>query len=367
MNRTGWQDLFGLFPRPRIDPVLTGLLVAVMAIGLAVIYSASDQDTGTVIRQLVRYGAGFAVLLLATQVPANVYRSWAPWVYFIGLLLLVAVLFAGVGRGAQRWLDLGIVRFQPAEIMKLAVPMMMAAWLHARPLPPGLFSIGGALALMAVPVLLIARQPDLGTAVLVGAGGLGVLFLAGLRKRYIFGMAVALLAAIPAVWVNLLDYQKNRVITFLNPESDPLGQGWNIIQSKIAVGSGGLTGKGWLAGSQSHLEFLPEPHTDFAFSVLAEEFGFVGVVVVLGLYLAIISRALFLAGQCRDSFSRMFCGGLVVLFFLYVAVNAGMVSGLLPVVGVPLPLISYGGTSAVTILAGFGIIMGLYSRRRFMT
>lgn len=361
------QTAVGWAPEWRLDPVLTGLLLAVMTIGLAVLYSAGERDVGLVVRQLVRFGVGLTILVIATQLPPNLYRNWSAWLYIGALALLVAVTWFGVGRGAQRWLDLGIVRFQPSEVMKLAVPMMAAAWLHPRPMPPTFGTVCIALGIILVPVALIARQPDLGTALLVGAGGLGVLFLAGLRKRYMFGMAVLLTAAIPLAWLNLLDYQKNRILTFLNPESDPLGQGWNIIQSKIAVGSGGLTGKGWLAGSQSHLEFLPEPHTDFAFSVLAEEFGFAGVVVVLTLYLAIITRALYLAGQCRDSFSRMLAGSLVVLFFLYVVVNAGMVSGLLPVVGVPLPLISYGGTSAVTILASFGIIMGLYSRRRFMS
>lgn len=350
----------------RLDPLLTGLLAAVMAAGLVVLYSASDQDTGTVLRQGVRLGLGVVLMLAACQIPPSWLRRWSPWLYGLALLLLVAVWFIGVGRGAQRWLDLGFVRFQPAEIMKLAVPLVLAGWLHRRPLPPSLADVGVCLVLVALPVFLIVRQPDLGTAVLVGAGGAMVLFVAGLRWRLIAVVAALLAAAGPLIWMNLHGYQKSRILTFLNPESDPLGEGWNIIQSKIAVGTGGLTGRGWLEGTQSQLEFLPEPHTDFILAVLAEEFGFVGVAVLLGLYLAIALRALFLAARARYAYGRMLGTSLVFLFFLYVMVNAGMVSGLLPVVGVPLPLVSYGGTSAATLLTGFGIIMGLYSRRRFM-
>ncbi len=350
----------------RLDPWLTGSLLALMGFGLLVLYSATDQDGGMVVRQAVRLGFGVVVLLVLAQLPGRLMQQWAPWLFLLAVLLLVAVWLFGVGRGAQRWLDLGVIRFQPAEAMKLALPLMLATVLARRPLPPGWLDLGLCLALIGVPVGLIVVQPDLGTAVLVGASGLCILFLAGLRWRLIFAMAAAVAAALPLVWFNLHAYQQSRVLTFLNPERDPLGQGWNIIQSKIAVGSGGLGGKGWLEGSQSHLEFLPEPHTDFIFSVFAEEFGFVGVLALLALYALIVLRGLYLAANCRDTFGRLLGGSLVLMFFFYLAVNVGMVSGLLPVVGVPLPLISYGGTSAVTLLAGFGIVMGLYSRRRFM-
>jgi rod shape determining protein RodA len=352
--------------RLRLDPVLTGLLLALMGLGLMVLYSAVEQNAAMVWRQSLRLSLGMAVLLVVVQIPPRHLRIWAPWLFAAVVVLLIAVAAIGVGQGAQRWLDLGVIRFQPSEAMKLALPLMLAAVLARRPLPPGWLDLLIATAVISVPVALIMIQPDLGTAVLIASSGLCILFLAGLRWRLILTAAGALAAALPAFWVNLHQYQKSRVLTFLNPERDPLGEGWNIIQSKIAVGSGGLLGKGWTGGSQSHLEFLPEPHTDFIFSVLAEEFGFVGVVGVLALYGAIILRALFLAERCRDSFARLLAGSLVFMFFLYLVVNVGMVCGLLPVVGVPLPLISYGGTSAVTLLAAFGLVMGLHSRRRFM-
>jgi rod shape determining protein RodA len=358
--------LVPLAPGWRLDAWMMGMLLILMGVGLMVLYSAAEQNFGMVWRQGVRLAMGLVALVVLAHIPPRIFKSWALWIYLAAILMLVAVLFFGVGRGAQRWLDLGVVRFQPSEAMKLALPLMLAMLLNRRSLPPDWPTLLLAAVLIAAPVALIVMQPDLGTSVLVGTSGLCLLFLAGLRWRVILAMAAALAAAAPAVWMNLHQYQQHRIATFLNPESDPLGQGWNIIQSKIAVGSGGLTGKGWLSGSQSHLEFLPEPHTDFIFSVLAEEFGFVGVVAVLVLYGAIIGRGLYMASQCRDSFGRLLAGALVFMFFLYVAVNAGMVSGLLPVVGVPLPLISYGGTSAVTLLAGFGVVMSLYSRRRFM-
>ena len=356
----------GWVPRWRLDPLLTGLLLVLMGFGLMVLYSAAEQDIGTVWRQAVRFGLGLAVMLVLAQMPPRLLQNWAAWLYLAAVLLLIAVWLFGVGRGAQRWLDLGVIRFQPSEAMKLALPLMLAALLSRRPMPPGWRDLLISAVLIGAPVALIVLQPDLGTAVLVAASGLCLLFLAGLRWGLIFATLGALILSLPVLWMNLHEYQRHRVLTFINPESDPLGQGWNIIQSKIAVGSGGLTGKGWTAGSQSHLEFLPEPHTDFIFSVLAEEFGFIGVIAVLALYAAIILRAFYLAARCRDSFGRLLSGALVFMFFLYLVVNVAMVSGLLPVVGVPLPLVSYGGTSAVTLLAAFGIVMGLHSRRRFM-
>jgi len=358
--------LAGGLRRLRLDPWLLVMLLALMGFGSLVLYSAGEESLALVWRQWVRLGVGLAVMLFIAQLPPRLLKAWAPALFVLALMMLVAVVFFGVGRGAQRWLDLGLLRFQPSEAMKLCLPLMLAALLDRKPLPPDWRTVLISVALVAVPVGLIVVQPDLGTAVLVGLSGACVLFLAGLRWRLIIGLGLSLAAAAPLLWLNLHEYQRDRIRTFLNPESDPLGEGWNIIQSKIAVGSGGLSGKGWLEGSQSHLEFLPEPHTDFIFSVLAEEFGFIGVLAVLTLYGAIILRGTFLASQCRDAFGRLLAGSLVFMFFVYLAVNVGMVSGALPVVGVPLPLISYGGTSAVTLLAGFGLVMGLYSRRRFM-
>lgn len=350
----------------RLDAWLLGLLLALMGAGLAVLYSASEQNLGMVWQQAARLGVGLFVLLVIAHLPPRLLQVWAPWLFLLSLGLLLATAFVGVGRGAHRWLDLGFIRFQPAEAMKLALPLMLAAWFARRPLPPGWRDTALGLVLIAVPTGLIAGQPDLGTAVLVAASGMVLLFLAGLRWRLIIAMAVTLIASLPLVWVNMHSYQQNRVLTFLNAERDPLGQGWNIIQSKIAVGSGGMFGKGWQASTQSHLEFLPEPHTDFIFSVLAEEFGFLGVLAMLGLYGLVTLRALYMASCCRDAFGRLLAATVVTMFFLYMVVNVAMVSGLVPVVGVPLPLVSFGGTSAVTILAGFGLVMGLYSRRRFM-
>jgi len=350
----------------RMDPVLVSLLLILMGFGLLVLYSASEQDLSMVWRQVVRLAIGLAVMFALAQTPPRLLLMSAPWLYIFGVVLLLAVAVIGVGRGAQRWLDLGLMRFQPSEALKLVLPLMLAAVLHRRPLPPRFGDILVALGVIALPVGLILIQPDLGTAILIGSSGLCLLFLSGLQWRWIVTMAVVVSAAAPFLWMALHDYQRNRILIFLKPERDPLGAGWNIVQSKVAIGSGGLTGKGWTEGTQSHLEFLPEPHTDFILSVLAEEFGFLGVALLLLLYALIIFRSLFLAIRGRDSFARLLGGGLVFLFLLYLVVNAGMITGLLPVVGVPLPLVSYGGTSAVTLLAGFGVVMGLYSRRRFM-
>lgn len=350
----------------RLDPILMALLVALMGIGLVVLYSAGEGNLSLVWNQLARLGVGLVGLLVLAQIPKRLWLVWAPYLFLLALLLLVAVEFIGVGRGAQRWLDLKVIWFQPSEAMKIALPLMLAAYLSKQPLPPGWQATFISVVLILVPCGLILIQPDLGTSILIGAGGASVLFLAGLRWRVVLSLVALALAALPILWFNLREYQQNRVLTFLNPDRDPLGQGWNIIQSKIAVGSGGFWGTGWMSGSQSHLEFLPEPHTDFIFSVLAEEFGWVGVMVLLILYGAIILRCLQLASASSDPFARLVIGGLVFLFFSYVVVNIAMVSGLMPVVGVPLPLMSYGGTSAATILAGFGLIQGLHSRRHFM-
>lgn len=351
----------------RLDAVLMVLLATLMVVGLLVLYSAGEANMRLVFNQSVRLGVGMVGLLVLAQIPRRLWLAWAPYLFALAVGLLLWVEFFGVGRGAQRWMDLGVIRFQPSEAMKLALPLMLAAFLSKRPMPPSAQDVLISMGLVVLPCALIVRQPDLGTSILIGAGGASVLFLAGLRWRIILGLGAAAAAAIPLGWPMLREYQQNRILTFLDPNRDPLGEGWNIIQSKIAVGSGGWSGTGWLSGSQAHLGFLPEPHTDFIFSVLAEEFGWLGVLVLLALYAAIIIRCVQLASRCNDPFSRLAIGGVVFLFFAYVVVNVAMVSGLAPVVGVPLPLISYGGTSAATILAGFGLIQGLYSRRRFIS
>ena len=359
-----------LIPRwaglPRLDVQLLLLLVAVMGIGLMVLYSASSQDMGTVWRQSVRLGVGVVAMLVLSQVPPHILRLWTPWIYLLGVLLLAATWVVGVGESANRWLDLGFFRFQPAEIMKLGIPMMIAWYLHPRILPPGFRDLVVVLAVMVIPAVLIVRQPDLGTALMVLISGSFAVFLAGLSWRLILGAVGLAAAAAPALWLVMHEYQRQRVLTFLDPESDPLGSGWNIIQSKIAVGSGGLLGKGWLNGTQSRLEFIPERHTDFILAVLSEEFGLMGVALLLGLYAYLVGRGLYIATVARDTYSRLLAGTLSLTFAVYVLVNAGMVAGVLPVVGIPLPLISYGGTSAVTLLAAFGILMSIYGHRNFI-
>jgi rod shape determining protein RodA len=357
----------GLLSRLHLDlPLLTGLLT-LCGFGLVVLYSASGQDLAQVERQAMRLALAFGVLFALSQVHPQTLRRWSPWLYLAGIIMLALVLAMGtVGKGAQRWLDLGFMRFQPSELVKLATPMMIAWYLSAHTLPPNWKRLLVSLGLIALPVLLIARQPDLGTAILVASSGLFVLFLAGMSWRLILGMLLSAAAAAPVLWHFMREYQRKRVLTFLNPESDPLGAGYHIIQSKIAIGSGGLYGKGWLNGTQSQLEFLPERHTDFIFAVLGEEFGLVGASLLLLLYLFVILRGLQIASQAQDSYSRLLAGALVLVFFVYLFVNTGMVSGLLPVVGVPLPLVSYGGTSLVTLMAGFGMLMSIHTHRKLL-
>ncbi len=356
-----------LLGRLRLDgPLLLGIC-ATAVFGLVILYSASGENLALTRGQFLRMCLGLIMLVLLAQASPKHLRMFAPWIYTIGILLLVIVAVIGdIGKGAQRWLDLGVLRFQPSEIMKLAVPMACAWFLHERPLPPDL-KLVVVLGLMIVfPVALVAEQPDLGTALLIAASGVFVVLLAGLRLRVI----IAVMALLPALawlgWGMLHDYQRKRVLTFLTPESDPLGAGYHIIQSQIALGSGGVFGKGWMNGSQAQLEFLPERSTDFIFAVAGEEFGLIGLTLLLGLYLFIIARGMYLALQCQDTFSRLVAGTISLTFFVYVIVNAGMVSGLLPVVGVPLPLVSYGGTSMVTLMAGFGILMSLHSHRKLV-
>jgi rod shape determining protein RodA len=307
------------------------------------------------------------VLVAVAQVPPRILRIGAPWLYLVGVLLLVAVAVKGdIAMGARRWLDLGFVRFQPSEIMKIAMPLACAWYLHDRPLPPDLRSLVVLGIAILVPALLIAEQPDLGTALLVTAGGGLVVLLAGLQARYLVGLGALIAAAVPVAWHFMHDYQRRRVFTFLNPQEDPLGAGYHTIQSQIAIGSGGLFGKGYMNGSQAQLEFLPERSTDFIFAVIGEEWGLVGLGVLMTLYMLVIARGLYIAVQAQDTFSRLMAGALTLTFAVYVLVNSGMVAGLLPVVGVPLPLVSYGGTSMVTLMAGFGILMSIHSRRKLV-
>jgi rod shape determining protein RodA len=350
-----------------IDGPLLLAVLAVCVAGLVVLFSAAGEDVGVFLRQAARVGLALGVLLVVAQVPPRVLRAASPWLYAVGVLLLVAVALVGdVAMGAQRWLDLGVVRFQPSEIMKIAVPLACAWLVHDRPLPPDFRTLVALAVAILVPVLLIAEQPDLGTSLLVAAGGGLVVLLAGLQFRYILGIGALLAGAVPVLWHFLHDYQRQRVLTFLNPQDDPLGAGYHTIQSQIAIGSGGLFGKGYMNGSQAQLEFLPERSTDFIFAVIGEEWGLVGLGVLMALYLLVIARGLYIAAQAQDTFSRLVAGSLTLTFAVYVFVNSGMVAGLLPVVGVPLPLVSYGGTSMVTLMAGFGILMSIHSRRKLV-
>ena len=350
-----------------LDGPLLLLLAVALGFGLLVLYSASGGSMALWLKQVVRLGIAVAAMFFLAQVPARFLRMLTPLFYAAGVLLLLVVAGVGdIGKGAQRWLDLGFVRFQPSELMKLAVPMMCAWYLHDRALPASVAESLVVLAIVAVPAALIVEQPDLGTALLVAAAGIFVLLLAGLPWRFVFAGAGLAAAAAPVAWFFLHDYQRRRVLTLLDPQTDPLGAGYHIIQSQIAIGSGGIFGKGWMNGSQAQLEFLPERSTDFIFAVIGEELGLLGQLMLVALYLAIIGRALFLANQCSDTFGRLLAGSIALTFFVYVFVNMGMVTGLLPVVGVPLPLISYGGTSMVTLLAAFGILMSLRSQRKLV-
>jgi len=353
-----------LWRRARIDLPLLFALLLVCGVGLMTLYSASAESPRQVLNQAIRMGLGFSVMLVFSRIPPMWFRTLTPWFFFGTLILLVLVLVLGEGRGANRWLDLRVLRFQPSELAKLALPMMVAWYLHTRALPPRWRDLFASAVLIAVPAALIAKQPDLGTAVLVAASGAFVIFLAGLGWRRILLIVTAATAAVPLLWHYMHEYQRNRVRMLIDPESDPLGLGWNIIQSKIAVGSGGLFGKGWMGSTQARLDFLPEHTTDFIFAVYSEEFGLVGVILLMLVYLFIIGRGLWIAAHARDTWSRLIAGSISMTFFVYVMVNGGMIAGLFPVVGVPMPLVSYGGTSAVSLLAGFGVLMSIHSHRR---
>jgi len=357
-----------LVQRLHLDvPLLLGL-IALSGVGLLVLYSASGEDMRLVARQGARLAVAFAIMFVAAQVAPRHLFHWTPWLYVLGVVLLVAVLAAGeIGKGAQRWLRVGPLNFQPSELVKITVPMMVAYYLADAHLPPrlGRVLIAGGLAL--VPMVLVAWQPDLGTALLVASSGVFALFLAGMSWRLIALLGGLASACAPVLWLLMHDYQRRRVLTFLDPEQDPLGAGYHIIQSKIAIGSGGTYGKGWLNGTQSQLDFLPERSTDFIFAVFSEEFGLLGAAALLALYLFVVFRGLYIAVHAQETWGRLVAGSLTLTFFVYVFVNVGMVSGLLPVVGLPLPLVSYGGTSLVTVMTSFGILMSIHTHRRLLS
>ncbi|MFN3880179.1 MAG: rod shape-determining protein RodA [Nitrincola lacisaponensis] len=362
---THFRQAPSLWSYTHLDAWLLLLLMLLCSYGLFVLYSASGQDMGDVTRQAIRMGAGFFVMIVLAQMRPRMLMTLTPWLYLLGVGLLVAVMLFGVSaKGAQRWIALPGFRFQPSELMKLVLPMAMAAYLVRDQLPPRFKHILVSLVIMAVPTALIMKQPDLGTSLLIACSGVFVLLLSGLYWRYVVSALVLIGAALPVLWSFMKGYQKQRVMTFLNPESDPLGAGWNIIQSKTAIGSGGVSGKGWLQGTQSQLNFLPESHTDFIIAVIGEELGIYGIGFLILLYLLIIFRGMLLAMRAQDNFSRLLAGSITLTFFVYVMVNIGMVTGLLPVVGVPLPMISYGGTSIVTLMAGFGMLMSVAAHSR---
>ncbi|TAN50324.1 MAG: rod shape-determining protein RodA [Methylococcaceae bacterium] len=354
-----------LLRRLHLDFLLLAGLGFLACIAFLILFSAGGQSSELLVRQMVRLLIAGGVMCAIAQIPPRLLNRYSPAFYIGTVVLLLAVLVMGeIGKGAQRWLDLGILRFQPSEFAKIATPMMVAWYLAEHPLPPSWKRLAMAGGLILLPTLMIAKQPDLGTALLVAAAGAAVVFFAGLSWRIMLGMAGAIGALLPAIWYNLHGYQRDRIRTFLDPEADPLGKGYHIIQSKIAIGSGGIFGKGWLNGTQARLDFLPESSTDFIFAVLAEEFGLFGCLSLLAVYLLIITRCLFIVLEAQNTYSRLLSGSLTLTFFVYVFVNIGMVIGVLPVVGVPLPLISYGGTSMVTLLAGFGILMSILTHNK---
>ena len=358
--------LFGIVARVlrTVDLWLLGALLALMGIGLAVLYSAGAETPHLVVAQGARFAVGLAAMWGLSRIPPTRLRHWSPLVYGVSLLPLLLVLAIGQGKHGNHWINLGVFYFQPSEVIKLSLPMMLAWFLQREALPPRLRTTLISGVLIAVPFGLILLQPDFGTGMLVASSGVFALFLAGLSWWWFVAAVGGVAAVAPVAWIWMLrPYQKDRILTFLNPESDPLGAGWNIIQSKIAIGAGGMTGKGWGQGSQSHLDYLPEHTTDFIFAVLSEEFGWIGVATVLALYLFVIGRCLWIAAGARDGYSRLISGALGLAFCVYVIVNGGMIAGLLPVVGVPMPLLSYGGTSAVSLLAGLGLVMAVGAHR----
>ena len=363
MQTASERDFLARF---HIDGALLGGALLICALGLMVLYSASDESPAAVGKQALRMSLGLILMCLIAQISPGKLARLAPGFYVAGTLLLVLVAIFGTGRGSQRWLDLGFIRFQPSEIMKLAVPLTVAWFLNDKLLPPRLPVVLLVLVAILIPTALVAEQPDLGTAILIMVPGLLALFFSGLGWRWVAAAGAVACAAAPLGWYAMHDYQRQRVLTLLDPTTDPLGTGYHIIQSIIAGGSGGWTGKGWLNGTQSHLEFLPERATDFIFAVYCEEFGLLGVLVMLAAYSLLLTRGVQIALQAQDTFGRLVAASLSLTFFVYIFVNMGMVTGQLPVVGVPLPLVSFGGTSLVTLMMGFGILMSIQTHRRFI-
>ncbi len=360
-NRTLWQKL-------HLDLALLIGLLLLGACGLIILYSASDQNLNDMTQQGIRFVLAFIGLIVLAQIPPSQYLRFAPWLYAIGIILLLIVLGTGaISKGAQRWLSLGLFRFQPSELMKIAVPLMLSWYLQEEQLPPRKIALLICAVIIAIPAVLTAVQPDLGTALIIASAGACVILLAGIRWKLLVLLILVTITCTPILWHHMHNYQQARVLTFLDPERDPLGAGYHIIQSKIAIGSGGVFGKGWLNGTQSHLDFLPEHETDFIFAVCGEEFGLTGGIVLLTLYLIIIGRGLYISTQAQDTFSRLLAGSLSLTFFFSMFINMGMVTGILPVVGLPLPLVSYGGTAMVTLIACFGIIMSIHTHRKLVT
>jgi rod shape determining protein RodA len=350
-----------------IDSTLLVLILTLSMLGLAALFSATFENPSRVLSQLMNLGVALIAMWIVAQVPPQTMMRFAVPAYVIGLAFLIAVaLFGDVVNGARRWLHIGVTRFQPSEMMKLALPLMLAWYFHKHETTLKLRNFGVAALLLVVPLGLIARQPDLGTAALVGAAGFYVIFFAGISWRVLGTIGALGVAALFPLWNMLHGYQKKRLLTLLDPSTDPLGAGYHIIQSTIAVGSGGLWGKGWLNGTQAHLEFIPERHTDFIFAVFSEEFGLIGNLVLLVLYLLLVARGLMIAANAATVFARLLAGAIALMFFTYAFVNMGMVSGVLPVVGVPLPFLSYGGTALLTLFIGTGILMSVHRYRKLV-
>ena len=360
-NKNFWQVI-------HIDLPLFLALFCLALMGFMILYSAGNQSLPLVKQQATHLIIATIFMLFFAQIPPETYKRWAPAIYAVGIILLLFVLVTGhINKGAQRWLGTGAIRFQPSEVLKLAIPMILSYTLAKVKLPPDSKKITLCFFLLVIPVILTAKQPDLGTAIILAATGVFVLFLAGLSWRLMSISALLGIVCLPVLWFCMHDYQRQRVLTFLNPERDPLGAGYHIIQSKIAIGSGGLFGKGWLHGTQSHLQFLPEHTTDFIFAVCGEELGLVGIVILLAIYLVIIARCFYITINAQDTFCRLLAGSLTLMFFFSLFINIGMVTGLMPVVGVPLPLVSYGGSAGVTVLASFGILMSIQTHRKLIS
>lgn len=367
----GHEDLYhtetvkpkGLLAFFHLDTVLVFLIFMLTLFSLLVLYSASNHNMAYLMSQALKIAGGFVLMIIIAFIPPERIKQFTPLFYLFSLLLLLAVIFVGVEtNGAHRWIDLKIIRFQPSELAKLAVPMMLAYYLHKTNIPPTFMNVVGSLFIIGIPFLMIFMQPDLGTAIIILFSGIVLLFLGGIQWRYIISAIIIIAVAIPSMWFfGMKEYQKDRVITFLNPELDPLGKGYQIIQSKIAIGSGGIYGKGWQNSTQVSLKFLPEATTDFIYAIIGEEFGLIGTSLLIICYLLIIWRGLYIAINARDSYFQLVGGAICLVFFFYVFVNTGMVSGILPVVGVPLPFVSYGGTAIVTLFISFGILMNIYS------